>query len=162
MKKLSQIRKVYISSFHIHQVYEHLQNVGKKGLEGVALWTGTHQSNTEFLIQTTLIPLQKAYSSEDGLLYFVGEEELERINLWQYENKQTLIAQIHSHPTIAYHSETDDAYPIVARLGGISIVVPYFGFKGFSIEDWAVFRLFPEGWIELSNKETMNLIEIIV
>lgn len=37
-----------------------------------------------------------------------------------------LRAQIHSHPTAAYHSATDDAFPAVAIPGFLSIVVPNF------------------------------------
>src|SRR5690606_12472634 len=146
MKKLSTIQKIILPTSHISHVYEHLRQCGQQGVEGVGLWFGEFQTDVEFLIKSTIIPSQKAYEFEDGLLYTVGEEELERINLWQYENKQTLIAQIHSHPNEAYHSATDDAYPIVTKLGGISIVVPDFAFRAFKIEDWAVYRLSGSGW----------------
>lgn len=162
MNKISQIQVVYISNFHINNVYEHLQSMGSQGLEGVALWSGVYKSQTEFEIKATLIPKQISSRSEEGLQYQVGSEELERINLWLYENKQTLIAQIHSHPGRAYHSEIDDAFPIVARLGGISIVVPNFGFPGFSIEEWAIYRLSEKGWIDLKSEEVSNLIKIIL
>lgn len=162
MNKLSQINKIYISEFHIYEVYSHLQEAGKRGVEGVALWMGTFKTSTEFIVQTTRIPEQKAFSTEEGLLYIVGEQELERINLWLYENKQILLAQIHSHPGRAYHSETDDAYPIVARIGGISIVIPNFGFNGFSLDDFAVYRLDGNGWNELTMKEIQDLIHITV
>jgi len=36
-------------------------------------------------------------------------------------------ARIHSHPGDAYHSQTDDANPIISFDGGLSIVVPFFG-----------------------------------
>lgn len=162
MKKLSEIKRIILPKSEIVFVYKHLREAGKKGVEGVALWSGIYISETEFEIKSTIIPAQKAFCSEDGLLYVVGENELHKINLWLYENKQTLISQIHSHPGRAYHSETDDAFPIIARMGGVSIVVPDFAFRPFVLEDWAVYRLFPQmGWVELTLKETESLIKII-
>jgi hypothetical protein len=47
-------------------------------------------------------------------------------------------------------------------MGALSIVVPDFGFRVFALEDWAVYRLFPqEGWVELPFKNTESLIQII-
>jgi proteasome lid subunit RPN8/RPN11 len=161
MNKLSSINKVILPEDEIASVYAHLREVGKRGFEGVALWTGNYLSEDTFEIKNTIIPNQKTYNREGGLLYIVGEEELHRINLWLYENKQTLISQIHSHPGEAYHSSTDDSFPIIARMGALSIVVPEFGLRAFALEDWAVYRLFPhEGWVELSFKDTESLIQI--
>lgn len=162
MNKLSEVEKIILPESEIENVYKHLRDAGKRGFEGVALWSGNFLSEDTFEIRATIIPNQKTYSGEDGLLYIVGEDELYRINLWLYEKKQTLITQIHSHPGEAYHSKTDDAFPIIARMGGVSIVVPDFGFRAFTLEDWAVYRLFPQkGWVELTFKETESLIKII-
>lgn len=35
--------------------------------------------------------------------------------------------QIHTHPEEAFHSETDDDYPIIHKPGFLSLVVPNFG-----------------------------------
>ena len=59
------------------------------------------------------------------------------------------------------HSEADDADPIVATLGGVSIVVPDFASGLVSPSAWAVYRLFPsEGWVELTAGEVDDLIVI--
>ena len=81
-------------------------------------------------------------------------------NLWLYENKLKLLAQIHSHPSEAYHSKTDDEFPIMTTLGGLSIVVPYFAKHRLNHLDWAYYRLFSEtNWIELNQSEIKNLIK---
>lgn len=162
MNKLTNIKKLILPKTQIESVYQHLRQAGNKGVEGVALWVGVYNSETEFEIKATIIPAQKAYSLESGLLYAVGEEELHRINVWLYESKMTLIGQIHSHPNEAYHSEMDDAYPIMAKMGGISIVVPDFAFRPFRLGDWAVYRLHPQnGWVELNSSEVDLLINIV-
>lgn len=43
--------------------------------------------------------------------------------------------QVHTHPGAAYHSSTDDAYPLIRSLGFLSLVIPRFaqgaiGFDG--------------------------------
>lgn len=37
------------------------------------------------------------------------------------------VARIHSHPAEAFHSAADDANPVLAHEGALSIVVPFFG-----------------------------------
>lgn len=160
MSGLTHITKVVVPYSDIDYVYKSLRKAGGEGVEAVALWAGTYADST-FEVKNTIIPAQTGYRIEDGLLYSVNGEELHRINMWLYQNKRTLMAQIHSHPGEAYHSETDDKYPIVAVVGGLSIVIPDFGFNPVSIDEWAVYRLFSgKGWLSLSSKEVENLIQI--
>jgi hypothetical protein len=129
-------------------------------MEGVALWAGRADDGT-FEVYTTIIPAQTVSRLEEELLYAVDGEELHRINQWLYENKQTLIAQLHTHPGKAYHSEMDDRYPIMATSGGLSIVIPDFAFSDFYLEDWAVYRLLPsKNWTALTTSEIQSLLQI--
>jgi proteasome lid subunit RPN8/RPN11 len=160
MSGLLHIESVRVPIACVESVYHHLQAMGDKGLEGVALWSGRIKDRT-FEVQTTIIPAQMAGQLENGLLYAVDGEELHRINHWLYQHKQTLVAQLHSHPGEAYHSEMDNRYPIIAVFGGVSIVIPDFGFNAFSLDDWAVYRLSPEKvWAELSPSDIRSLIQI--
>lgn len=153
--------KKLVMPFHcIEAAYVHMRKAGKHRVEGVAVFAGK-ESNDIFEIETTIIPKQQAMRLESGLLYAVDSDELHRINVWLYENKMSLIAQIHSHPTEAYHSDTDDAFPIVATVGGLSIVVPDFASGPIEIDSWAVYRLSTKSiWMELSKKEKMTLIDL--
>jgi hypothetical protein len=140
---------------------EALYSAGRKGAEGVALFAGT-RDGTVFKIEKTIVPKQKAGSFEEGLIYVVEGDELYRISLDLFDNKQQLVAQIHSHPSAAYHSETDDMYPIVTVLGGVSIVVPNFAKGGVNLTEWAVYRLLPGSiWTELNIDKKFSLIKII-
>ena len=58
--------------------------------------------------------------------------------------------QVHSHPADAYHSETDDNYPIATLDGSLSIVLPFFGRDGWESSNIAAYRLGPNGWVELT------------
>lgn len=162
MKGLLGVTNIYFTKRVISEAIAHLRTVGNRGLEGVALWAGKQVAG-EFTVERVIIPVQKAFRTEHGLLYTVGPEELHRINVWLYENQMTLIAQIHSHPGAAYHSETDDLYPIVTTVGALSLVVPDFARAPFELDNCAVYRLFSDrGWVELSGTEVKQLIQLEV
>jgi hypothetical protein len=150
MTGLLDIRQIVFPKEGVEFIYEHLRQAGTKGVEGVGLFYGEQQNN-QFFISRSIIPAQRAYRTKEGLLYMVPGEELHRLNVWAYENSVKLIAQIHSHPTEAFHSETDDDYPMVTTIGGYSIVIPDFASGPIDLKHWEVYQLRPEkGWIHLS------------
>jgi hypothetical protein len=145
----------------LNGAYSFLKKAGNKSYEAVALFAGKIEDDKAF-ISDVICPLQESSRTQFGLMYTVDGAELHRINMWLYKNKLKLIAQIHSHPTEAYHSETDDEFPIVTTLGGLSIVVPHFAQDPINHLDWAYYRLFAEtSWKELKHKEIKNIIKII-
>lgn len=160
MSNFQEINSIIVPSRFVEHIYEHLRSVGQDGVEGVGLWLG-RQERKQFMICSSVIPTQRAYRLEEGLLYQVGGDELYRINKWAYEQQLLLLVQIHSHPYEAYHSETDDAYPIVATLGGLSIVIPNFGNDPIDKKYWKVYRLNGDGWKEMSVEEVDQLFQII-
>jgi hypothetical protein len=138
-----------------------LYRAGTQSVEGVALFAGVRKGDT-FIIKRTIIPEQSAGNIEGGLIYVVGGEELHRIGLELFDAGLQIFAQIHSHPGAAYHSDTDDAYPIVTVIGGLSMVVPNFARGGIKLSSWAVYRLLPGmRWTEMNLNEKENFIEII-
>jgi hypothetical protein len=160
MTTLAEISTIYVPNSCLEAVYKAIKKAGDMGMEAVALWAGrTHGKN--FQVTTTIIPQQTAGVIENGLLYSVDGDELYRINKWLYEHHLTMIAQLHSHPRKAYHSEVDDRYPIMATIGGLSVVIPDFGFSKFKWKTLAVYRLTDTGtWKELSKTHKKTLIQI--
>jgi hypothetical protein len=64
------------------------------------------------------------------------------VNKTLYERGEILGAQVHSHPTEAYHSPTDDQFPLATLIGSLSVVVPNFAREApGDLEDWAWYRL---------------------
>lgn len=161
MIPLIDIQKVFIPQSCINFIYDAFMKQGKKGFECIGLFVGIINERT-FEVKTAIIPEQVAYKTVYGLNYKVDGNELYKINKWLYQNGYTLIAQIHSHPSEAYHSTMDDDFPIMATEGGFSIVVPNFGFDKFSLEYWSVNRLISKkGWIELNYSEVETIFTII-
>lgn len=160
MTGLTTVKSVRVPRELALKAHAYLRQVGLQGAEGFALWAGVLRDEV-FRVTHTRIPVQHHLHTDGGILVVVDSDELLRTNLWLYEEGLTLVAQLHSHPTAAYHSETDDALPIVAAVGGLSLVAPDFARRPFSLADYAVYRLTPEdGWVELADDEVRELIVI--
>lgn len=157
---LKHIDTIYFPREFVGDIYSELRASGSDGFERLVLCAGNKRGK-DFQITHLLYPEQYLYKSPLGVSFHVEGEELERIGNWLYENQKSLIAQVHSHPAEAYHSEADDENAIITRAGGISIVVPDFGNSDANFEQSAVYRLYPEyGWTELSNQQVQTLLKL--
>lgn len=121
------------------------------------LWLGDIETERARIVRA-VVPDQQPVSSEDGVGYFVTGETLFNLNRSLAETGLRLIAQIHSHPGEAYHSDTDDRYAIVTADGGLSLVVPDFGLAPANPAEWAVYRLTNGQWEELSSQQARMLL----
>lgn len=137
---------------------KHLRVAGRKGFELFVFWTGVVEGD-RFVVRHGHVPEQTASRSRQGLSVRVEGDALHELNVWLFDNQEVLGAQVHAHPTDAFHSDTDDSFPIVTTLGGLSLVVPDFCRTGL-LRDSAPFRLTPEGWTE-SDQPVDKLIDIV-
>lgn len=160
MIDLAKLEQIQVRMMDLVAAYKHFRSMGQRGSEGVALWVG-RADDREFQVTQTVIPAQKGIRSDHGLAYIVDEAELRRLNVWLYESHLRMIAQLHSHPTEAYHSELDDEGPIMTTVGGLSIVVPDFAMGPPDLKACATYRLSRDGWIQMTAEEVTKLITII-
>lgn len=91
-------------------------------VEVLVLWSSEPGSEVS-RVREVWLPKQEAGSG----FFHVSGEELFKINKKLFGRKQTLVAQVHTHPSLAFHSEVDDEFAIVSHEGAYSIVVPRFG-----------------------------------
>lgn len=145
---LSQLELICVPRTIVHETEGHLRRAGRRGLELFALWSGT-LSESEFTVRTVHVPAQTSYRMKSGLMVRVDGDALHQLNSWLYEHSEVLAVQIHAHPTEAFHSDTDDTYPIVTATGSISIVAADFCRDGLISDASAVYRLSENGWEEL-------------
>lgn len=136
-----------------------LKAAGRDGHELFVLWSGRQDAET-FEVRSGHVPLQTSYKTSDGLCVKVEGAALHDLNAWLYEAGETLAVQIHCHPKSAYHSDTDDSYPIVTAVGGASVVVPHFCRSGLLGEGTAIYRLTETGWVR-SRLEARNVIQVV-
>ncbi len=127
-----------------------LRQAGGSNSELFVLWSGLIDG-TQFVVRTAHVPRQTSYRLESGLLVRVEGDALHQLNIWLYEHEEVLAVQVHAHPTDAFHSETDDAYPIVTARGSLSIVAADFCRDGLLCDDSAVYRLDDQGWYRLDS-----------
>ena len=146
----------------LSQTIAFLRQVGVQGMEGFVLWAGSKDVMEErrFRFQSFIIPEQRAMLTDSGLLVAVDGKALFDVNKAVHGRNQILAAQIHSHPTSAYHSSTDDAFPLVTLMGSLSIVIPDFAKNApDDLERWAWYRLSNRSRWEPATKNTKIDIE---
>lgn len=156
---LKGVRQFQVQARAVRETEAAIRSAGQEGYELFVVWSGTRDGDT-FAVAEAHVPRQVSYKLDDGLCVRIGGPELHRLNVWLYEAQQVVGVQIHSHPEDAYHSETDDTYPIATLDGSLSIVLPSFGRDGFASEDIAAYRLTRDGWLELTGPLS-DLLEIL-
>lgn len=158
----NEIEQVILPKVLVDETQLFLREVGATGREGMVLWVG-HAEEKLFRITNNMIPRQRGVKTKDGVCVIVDADEMHRINVELFRAGLRLIAQVHSHPTEAYHSETDDEYAIATTTGCLSLVIPDFAARDFDLEDCAVYRLNRNGdWQQVSPDRVKSLIAIEV
>lgn len=142
---LAAIERFCVPADLIAETERQLHEAGQLVAERFVLWSGSQRARV-FDVDAVHIPEQTAYRLETGLCVRIDGPALHRLNEWLFEHGQRLAAQVHAHPNDAYHSDTDDAYPIVTKLGGLSVVVPDFCERGLLGRGTAAYRLTRRGW----------------
>ena len=156
---LEDVQRFRIPASAIRETEEAIRSAGQHGYELFVIWSGRRDGHI-FTVVNVHIPDQISYKFDDGLCVRIDGPELHRLNVWLYKAQQVIGVQIHSHPTYAYHSETDDTYPIATLGGSLSIVLPFFGRDGWGSSDIAVYRLERDGWLRLI-EPLSYLIEVV-
>jgi hypothetical protein len=66
--------------------------------------------------------------------------------------------QLHTHPGAAFHSPTDDAFPIIHTVGFLSLVIPKFALGPVGFEGAYLTEIQPDGrWREVAIAERLRL-----
>lgn len=157
--RLDSVQNISIDPRVIDTTLRVLQQFGAHGCEGLVLWIG-EVSEGQARITRAVVPNQTPMKSEEGVGYFIDAQVLFELNRKLSDTGLRLIAQVHSHPGEAYHSETDDRYAIVTADGGLSLVVPDFGKAPMDPTLWAVYRLSNGSWCELDTAQARSLLNV--
>ena len=117
----------------LSETFEHFRRCGRGRRECQVVWVGPLDSPTAI---TRLVHLDHSASMT---AFELTSSALDA--LWDdlAATGSTLRVQVHTHPGAAFHSATDDAYPISFRCGFLSLVIPNFaaGPVGFNGADLA-------------------------
>lgn len=157
---LSKIERIHIPFFILTNTLEHLKLYGAKGMECTTCWRGKLIGEHEAVITAVDCPVQ--YSTMLGAR--VDPSEVAKIYFRLYERKEILLGQIHSHPNVTFHSLIDDSYPIVYKLGFLSIVVPDYGFiepKDFFLKSAVYEYQGQRHWYSLKPEEVKARLKVL-
>jgi hypothetical protein len=161
MNELADVTQLRVPTQVLKKGYEFMRSAGRARLEGIVLWAGKQQGDV-FTVSELIVPKQRGVRTPDGLCAIVDADELARLNMFLYRNSLELVAQVHSHPTAAYHSEMDDQNAIATTIGSFSIVVPNFAIVDYALSECAVYRVDASGqWLEVNESALPNRIVVI-
>jgi hypothetical protein len=74
------------------------------------------------------------------------------------EQQMSVRVQVHTHAGAAFHSETDDKWPVVATLGFLSLVIPRFAMGPIELERAFLAELGVNGFQEVDIRERVQIV----
>jgi hypothetical protein len=129
----------------LRRTYDMLQKCGRGKCECVVYWTGPAGSD---VVDGLEHPPHRR--SPGG--YEVDSRWLTKFWKELRVRKRSIKAQVHTHPGEAFHSTTDDKWPIVSQAGFVSVVIPDFAAGEPTLNYAWIGRLQPNGeWQELES-----------
>lgn len=97
---------------------ERLHAGGRMGHERAVLWLGSAPDRIDELYE----PQQQTRADQ----FYFDRQSMQMLFAHLREKRLRVLAQIHSHPGRAFHSEADDKWAIVRHAGALSLVLPRF------------------------------------
>jgi len=157
---LQRARRFVIPDTVLDPTLDALVAAGRNGHEAFAVWGAVvSHDGTEVAFRSCTVPRQTPHVTSHGLLVEVSGQALFEVNRALFQRGEILAGQVHTHPTDAYHSDTDDHFPLVTLAGALSVVVPDFA-RGWrdDMRRWAWYRLTGQGtWAELDRGDRVVL-----
>jgi hypothetical protein len=152
------IRNYQISIRVLKESQSYLRDYGRKRYEGYMCWSGVIVGKEDALVRGCIYP--KSYKESDFREAYAGLDIQVAFDIGNqiHYRGEFLLAQLHTHGFEAFHSKTDDTYPISHKVGFISIVIPFFARKKFyntrTLTNCSVNEYLGRGkWKELEPKE---------
>lgn len=133
-----------LTSNIVETSFEVLRACGGGKCECAVYWTGP---SAEDLVDGIEHPVHRR--SPFG--YEVHDNWLTKFWKQLAVSRRSIKAQVHTHPREAFHSATDDRWPIISQAGFLSVVIPNFAAGMPTLNDAWIGRLQPNGgWQQLT------------
>jgi hypothetical protein len=128
----------------LDETIETLRQCGKGEYECVVFWV------TDWAEPRLVIKSVHPEHHSDFAGYEIDKDWLQKFFLQLAKEKQGVLAQVHTHPQEAFHSPTDDAWPVVSSEGFLSLVIPDFAMRPQPLCGAYLTRITKEGtWSEV-------------
>jgi hypothetical protein len=137
----------------LREAFAVLRDHGSGRHECVVYLTGDLE--TKGIVDGLLHPEHTAFPD----FYEVDQAWLHRTWLELAEAHREIRVQVHTHQEEAFHSPTDDQYPVVNVDGFLSLVVPQFATGHIGLDGACLARLNADGtWRNLNPEEEMIIL----
>lgn len=162
-RPLSQMHRLIVPKSLTDEGHQLMRDEGSKGHEALVVWAGRARANEHgtFDVEAMIMPHQSAYVADNEVAVVVDGDAIFEMNALLFERGLRLLAQMHTHPGRAYHSDTDEQYSLITAEGGLSVVIPDFASADFDLRSCAVYRLRGGRWMQVVGTDVMDLIAII-
>ena len=124
----------------LERSFAHFRECGAGCRECHVLWISSWRSPD--VIQQVVHPEHKA----QGGGYVVDDAWLSRFWLELADAGSGIRVQVHTHPRRAFHSRTDDRFPIIHKPGFLSLVIPDFGLGPVGFDGAYLTEIQPDGY----------------
>ena len=123
----------------LEQSLSTMRHCGQGRYECVLFWVASVSDRSRVI----LVEHPAHTATRDG--YSVDGDWLTR--LWERiaTDDTRVVAQVHTHPGVAFHSRTDDAFPALSTPGFMSIVIPRYATEDLDLGSWFVAELQGDG-----------------
>jgi hypothetical protein len=129
----------HLTQAMLEVTFEHFRQCGRGRDECQALWISSWDS-PEIISRV----IHSKHTSQEGG-YEVDDVWLNELWLELGNTNSGIRVQIHTHLREAFHSPSDDAYPIIHKPGFLSLVIPNFALGPVSFEDAYLTEIQPNG-----------------
>lgn len=134
------------------RTFDHFRRCGQGRRECQALWIGPWRSPD--LITEVVHPAHRA--NAQGFL--LDDGWLNKFWLDLASADYGVRVQVHTHPARAFHSSTDDAFPIVHTPGFLSLVIPNFALGPVGLRGAYLTEIQPDGrWQQVAIAERLEI-----
>ena len=134
----------------LDETFAHFRTCGRGLRECQSLWLSSW--NTPGKLARVIHP--EHVSHVGG--YIVDDSWLNEFWLELADRNMGVRVQVHTHPRQAFHSASDDAYPIIHRPGFLSLVIPNFAMGPVGFDDAYLTEIQADGsWREVPIAERL-------
>ena len=127
---------------------EYLRTLSERGAESYVVWVGELADRNGWVRDVWPLNAEAgAYHARVAFAHVLDLASRVEAKGWY------ILAQLHTHPSGAFHSRVDDASPLSSQVGFISIVVPDFAQRE-PMAGWAAFEHMGRGeWRRIAPRE---------
>jgi len=137
----------------VEQTFAELRRCGRGVSECQVLWLSPWSSVST--IERVVHPKHHAH----GVGFELDDAWLNDFWRGLTATRSGIRVQVHTHPNEAFHSSTDDAWPIIHVPGFLSLVIPRFATGSVGFEDAFLARLQTDGtWREVAIPEHFEIV----